>query len=713
MNKYKLTYLALISVLSAGFANLHAQESEVFELEDYEVVGKYLQTDQINALKTPTPIENIPQSVTILTSDLMELQDLTSISGIADYVPGVIAGQGEGHRDDILFRGQKSTADFFVDGVRDDVQYYRPLYNVEQVEVLKGANALFFGRGGTGGLINRVSKKALIGEDFTEYALSFDDLGERSIQLDSNMAIAPNMALRLNYYTEDLENHRDFYYGNNSGINPTLTYEVSDKTTVTASYENLDHERFIDRGITTDANKDPIESLVGTTFADKDFNKSTLDADILKLTVDHRLDDKTKLRINYTDNDFSKLYQNWYASGSSQATPYVAAEIGDNPDTLIVEDDYEINPASGVQDGEVAMSAYKDTTQRKSTILSADLIGEKEINGLNHKYVIGIETIDTTNNNDRIRPPAGKGSVSVAIDNLDSLTDNNAMSASNAGSDLSKASLDVTSIYFSDEIALSDELDLIIGGRLDDFELSAKVYTPADGSLSTDLSRKDEEFSPRLGLVYKPESDLTLYASYSESFIPASGEQYATLNKDADKTASSVYENMEVGAKFDLDNGISITAALYELTAVEPTYKADQEDEITETTYKGFELQAVGNVTDKWFMTAGASFASDADTLTEVPSRTFSIWNLYKFDDKLSLGLGIVDKGETIGKGSTYLPAYTRIDAAAYYKIDDNMRLQLNVENVTDELYYPHSYGTHQVSVGAPMHATIKIVGRF
>ena len=423
MNKYKLTYLALITVLSAGFANLHAQESEVFELEDYEVVGKYLQTDQINALKTPTPIEDIPQSVTILTSDLIELQDLTSISGIADYVPGIIAGQGEGHRDDILFRGQKSTADFFVDGVRDDVQYYRPLYNVEQVEVLKGANALFFGRGGTGGLINRVSKKALIGEDFTEYTLSFDDLGERSIQLDSNMAIAPNMALRLNYYTEDLENHRDFYYGDNSGINPTLTYEVSDKTTVTASYENLDHERFIDRGITTDANKDPIESLVGTTFADKDFNKSTLDADILKLTVDHRLDDKTKLRINYTDNDFSKLYQNWYASGSSQASPAV---YGDDPSTVSVTETNFL--VSGIPDGSVKMSGYQDTTQRNSKILSADLIGEKEFNGLTHKYVIGIETIDTTNNNDRNRP---SGSKTVAISALDSLTEDYPMGPSN------------------------------------------------------------------------------------------------------------------------------------------------------------------------------------------------------------------------------------------------------------------------------------------
>ena len=256
---------------------------------------------------------------------------------------------------------------------------------------------------------------------------------------------------------------------------------------------------------------------------------------------------------------------------------------------------------------------------------------------------------------------------------------------------------------------------MIIGGRLDDFELTAAQYTPGTETLLEDPvpSRKDEEFSPRIGLVYKPESDLTLYASYSESFIPQSGEQYATLSGNKDKLVSDIYENVEIGAKFDLDNGISVTAALYELTANEAVYVSDTEHTRDEIEYKGFELQAVGNVTDKWFMTAGASFASNADTLTEVPSRTFSIWNLYKFDNKLSLGLGIVDKGETIGKGSTNLPAYTRIDAAAYYKIDDNMRLQLNVENVTDELYYPHSYGTHQVSVGAPMHATIKIVGRF
>ena len=127
------------------------------------VVGQYLYTDQVNALKSPTPIIDVPQSLSIITADQILQQGFDSISDIIAYTPGVNASQGEGHRDAVVFRGVRSTADFFIDGVRDDVQYYRPLYNLEQVEVLRGANALLFGRGGTGGLINRVTKKADLG----------------------------------------------------------------------------------------------------------------------------------------------------------------------------------------------------------------------------------------------------------------------------------------------------------------------------------------------------------------------------------------------------------------------------------------------------------------------------------------------------------------------------------------------------------------------
>ena len=167
------------------------------------------------------------------------------------------------------------------------------------------------------------------------------------------------------------------------------------------------------------------------------------------------------------------------------------------------------------------------------------------------------------------------------------------MLASNPKSDKSRASLKVKSIYFSDEIAITDNLDLIIGGRLDDFDLTAEQFTPGTENLIENPapSRKDEEFSSRLGLVYKPKSDLTLYASYSETFIPQSGEQYATLSGDKDKLVSDIYENAELGIRFDLNNGISLTASYYELTANKAKYISDTEHTRAKHEYSGLEIK--------------------------------------------------------------------------------------------------------------------------
>ena len=133
------------------------------------VLGKHLSQDEANSIKAPTPIIDVPQSLSIFTEEQIKERGITDIRGIVDYTPGVNTSQGEGHRDAVVFRGNRSTADFYLDGNRDDVQYFRSLYNLEQVEILRGPNALLFGRGGTGGVINRVTKKAQVGEQFTGF----------------------------------------------------------------------------------------------------------------------------------------------------------------------------------------------------------------------------------------------------------------------------------------------------------------------------------------------------------------------------------------------------------------------------------------------------------------------------------------------------------------------------------------------------------------
>ena len=151
-----------------------AQATGEETLTEIIVQGRYLYSDQVNALRSPTPIIDVPQSLSIITADQIQLQGFNSVGDIINYIPGVSTSQGEGHRDSVVFRGVRSTADFYIDGARDDVQYYRPLYNLEQVEILRGPNALLFGRGGTGGILNRVTKKGVLGESFNSFQASSD-----------------------------------------------------------------------------------------------------------------------------------------------------------------------------------------------------------------------------------------------------------------------------------------------------------------------------------------------------------------------------------------------------------------------------------------------------------------------------------------------------------------------------------------------------------
>ena len=335
------------------------------EVEEIVVKGKVLYSDQVNALKTPVAIVDVPQAVSIVTDEDIRKQGIREIGDIVRYTPGVNTSQGEGHRDSVVFRGVRSTADFFQDGARDDVQYYRSLYNVEQVEVLRGPNALLFGRGGTGGIINRVTKKATLGENFGSFDLGADDFGSTDLAIDYNVQSGENSAFRLNAHVDALENHRDFYDGDRTGFNPTLRVELSENTTLDLSYEYADHERMIDRGIPT-ANGKPVEALKNILFGTSDINIQTLEADIFKGSLTTDLSDTSKAVFSITSSEFEKLYQNLYASG------------------------YDLDT------NVVTLDGYRDPTERENLIISANLINEIKIGSATHTLLIGAETVSYT-----------------------------------------------------------------------------------------------------------------------------------------------------------------------------------------------------------------------------------------------------------------------------------------------------------------------------
>lgn len=710
---------ASIVLVASPAVSAETPDDEVLLQDEIVVVGQYLYTDQVNALKTPTPIIDVPQSLSIITADQILQQGFDSISDLISYTPGVNASQGEGHRDAVVFRGVRSTADFFIDGVRDDVQYYRPLYNLEQVEVLRGANALLFGRGGTGGLINRVTKKADLNEQFTGYQASVDSFGAFGAQIDSNFVVSDNAAIRINAMYESLENHRDFYDGDRFGLNPTAKIALSPDTTLDLSYEYINHERFIDRGIPTGANGEPVEAFEDIVFGDADLNTTELEAHLLRGVLQHQFNDTLKGRVSVSYSDYDKLYQNFYASCFADDCP-------DPTDPL-----------------RVGIDGYVDTTQRQSFTLTGDLIGEFETGSIGHTFVTGLEYIDTSNDNDRFnafwsdsqddvefflveRPLNFRGGVGV---NFDGVTTTNDFTADL--NDRSQAEVEVFSAYVNDQIEVNPYLDIVVGLRFDSFDFSVDVVDPVlfdTGVVSIDpRSSTDDRVSPRAGVIFKPQENVSLYASYSESFLPRSGEQFATIS-GGDPFDPDVFETAEIGVKWDFVPGMSFTAAHFQNEQT----RADRDDttgenfEVRGLEIDGFEMQLQGNVTEQLFVTAGYSYLdgetdNGAEIPRELPENTFSIWGAYQVTDKLGFGLGATYQDESfitdfdIGDTDPHptLPSYTRIDAAAYYDISEDLRIQLNVENLTDELYFPTSHSTHQATVGAPLNAKITLSGRF
>ncbi|MEM6914240.1 MAG: TonB-dependent siderophore receptor, partial [Pseudomonadota bacterium] len=691
MHSYFFGATALSLTLAVPLASAQSTEGDAKDV--IVVPGKYLYTDQVNALRTPTPIIDVPASVSVITADEIVQRGFTSIGEIIDYTPGVNTSQGEGHRDAVVFRGVRSTADFFIDGVRDDVQYFRPLYNIEQVEILRGPNALFFGRGGTGGVLNRVTKKAEIGQEFTGYQASVDTFGGYALQIDTNIDAGDTSAFRINAMYESLDNHRDFFDGERIGINPTAKFQVTPSTTIDVSYEYVDHQRFIDRGIPTGTNGEPVEDFEDIVFGDPELNETELTAHLLRAMLQHQFNDSLKGRVSAFYGDYGKLYQNFYASSYDQTnTPTV-----------------------------VGLDGYVDTTDRQNLILSADLVGEVKTGQIGHTIVTGFEYIDTSNDNDRFNPIwsdsqddvefftiahplAIRGGSGVAANGnattVDLSTDLN---------DFTEAEVEVYSFYIQDEIEISDQLDLIVGVRYDSFEIDVdNIASPASSGESD-----DSNWAPRFGIVYKPMENISFYASYSESFLPRSGEQFANINSDNALDANT-YSNLEAGLKWDIVPGLSFTAAGFEIEEESPqTSDADPETlDVIESEITGFELQLQGQLQDWWYVSAGYSYlegdqvnadGSDGLRRRELPENMFSLWNAFQVTPEFGFGIGVTYQDEsfiTNGPNSNgvrpVLPSYARVDAAAYYDISDTLRVQVNIENLTDTLYFPNSHSTHQ-----------------
>lgn len=694
-----LAAAASVAALSAGLAQAQTDTQE----EDRIVVtGRYLSLDQINSVKTPTPLIDVPQSLSIVSAEQLADQAMGGLDDVLRYTPGLAISQGEGHRDAIVIRGNQTTADFFLNGVRDDVQYYRPLYNLEQIEILRGANALLFGRGGGGGVINRVTKSPEFGEAFAEVTTGVDTFGAFQVSGDGNVAVTDTTAARVNLLYEEFANHRDVFEGERYAINPTLSFDLSPDTNLELFYEHVNDDRVVDRGVPSVSVANgpdvPLEGFDETFFGSADGNYTTLQADIFSARLDHTFSDSLRGNLTAQYAVYDKYYQNIYAAGF----------------------DASVTPNRLTLDG------YADSTERENFIVQGNLIGEFQTGALTHTVLVGLEYGDQSTDNSRIDNRfAASNDDQIVIDFSDPVQ----VPAFDFNTPLRDRSSDVqfTSIYVQDQIDVTDQLKLVLGARLDRFDVSVLDREAISATDDGRRARVDEEVSPRLGLIYKPVGNVSIYASYAESFLPSAGDQFLTLTRTTEDVQPQRFENSEVGLKWDLNDALSLTTAVFRVerglfTSVDPNNMA-QIITIPGSVTDGMEVQLVGQLTDRWTVNAGYSYldstidggAFDGNRTLQTPEHMASLWNRFDVTSRLDLALGVTYQDSYFVRedNAVEVPGYTRVDAAAYYELSDQTRLQLNVENLFDTDYFPDAHSNDNISTGAGTNARLTVRHRF
>ena len=661
--------------------------------EAVSVTGRRDQVSAIStATKTLTPLHDVPQSVTIVSRDLMRDQMMTSVGDVMRYVPGVSVHQGENNRDQIIVRGNNSSADFFVDGVRDDVQYYRDLYNLERIEALKGPNAMIFGRGGAGGVVNRVSRQARF-DASREVSLQGGTFGNRRVTFGINELATTAVALRLDGMYENSDSFRHFAGLERYGVTPTATLAAGANTRITLRYEYLKDTRTADRGITSFQGR-PADVDAGTFYGNPDQSHVSAQVHLASGTIEHRAG-ALIIRNHTLLGDYDRFYQN-FVPGAVTADKSL-----------------------------VALSAYNNATDRANVFNQTDLTMTVATGRIRHTLLAGSEFGRQVTNNFRntgyfndnatsLLAAYANPTIAVPVTFRQSATDAN-----------NHVTTKVAALYGQDQLEVSRHVQLVTGVRVDRFDLT--YHNNRNGDV---LSRPDTLVSPRAGLVYKPVSPLALYTSYSVSYLPSSGDQFSSLTTITEQVKPEQFRNYEVGAKWDPSAALAITTAVYRLDRTN-TRSTDPNDptRIVQTGSQrtnGYEFGVNGHVTPLWSIAGGYAYqdayvrratiaAAAGVQVGQVPHHMLSLWNSYQIRPRVSAGVGVLQRSDMFATidNAVVLPRYARIDAAGFFRLTGQVRLQVNAENLFNRRYFINADSNTNISPGSPRAVRVGLTATF
>ena len=682
------------TALPAGVTVLPSLVVSASRGRDYSVA------ESVTATKTNTLLRDVPQSITVVTQDLIKDQNMLSMGDVVRYTPGVGMAQGEGNADAPIFRGNQSTGDFYADGIRDDVEYIRDLYNSERVEVLKGPNGMIFGRGGSGGVINRVAKQA--GWDpVRSFSFQAGSFGTKRVLMDVGQGINEMAAFRLNGMYENSGSYRDGVTIKRHGINPTLTLKPTDRTNIIMGGEYFRDDRTADRGIPSFMGR-PVHTDVSTFFGDPRRSPTGTTVQSLYSLIEHGFENGVKFRNRTRYAVYDKFYQNIFPGEVS-------------PDGTMVD-----------------LGAYNSSTKRSNVFNQSDLMYTLNTGPLEHRLLGGIEVGQQITNNLRktgyfnndvfngtahpFDPEDDTVFSSVSVPVINPRTADPVTFRLDPSGVSNRIVANILGLYFQDQLKWS-KLQAVLGVRYDNFELSA--HNNQNGE---ELKKTNGLISPRAGLIYKPIEPVSIYWNYSLAYVPRAGNQLAGLEITNQALTPERFINLEVGAKWDIRPNLSVTAAAYRLdrtnVAVPDPLNPVRLILVSGQRSEGIELGVSGRITSAWGVMGGYAYQDSRITrseaqegaiagaiLPQVPRHTFSLWNRYDITPWLGFALGVVTRSNMFAsvENNVVLPGYTRLDAAMYARLDRRLRFQVNVENMLNRHYFLSASNNNNITPGSPV----------
>lgn len=643
-----------------------------------------------SATKGLMQLKDVPQIVNVVPKQILREQTVTSMQGALQNVAGLSFSVGDGQRDQVMIRGFSAITDNYVDGIRDDALYFRDMSNVERVEVLKGPASVLYGRGSAGGLVNKINKKPM-DESLREVSLIGGTTGQRRAEVDVNEKVAENVKVRLTGAVEDSDGYRDQAFLKRQAVAPSVQWDISDKTKLLLQADYLHDDRLADQGFPTDPiTGKPVKTNPKTFYGALNGKEvGDVDTEISSQTIslDHEFNDQLKYHgaVRHYNYSLDRQYS------------------------------VDTHPADK---SKITLTQNKRLRNEDGVYLQQELSALFNTGFLKHNTLIGAEY--SKQHKDELVWSKARQITNIFNPQLENWAP---LDTSVAAGTNNSNTFENYGIYLQDLMTVTDQLKVLVGLRYDN--LSQDRNNKVKPQI---LNRTDNTYSPRIGLVYQPVNNLSLYTSYNRSFQPLA-DSFVLYTNSADLSPTKT-ENVEVGAKWDVNDQLNVTLALFEMsqTNIQNQDPANPNQALLagEQKTKGVELSLIGQLTDQLSVLAGYSYMDGTIEKSAIgltgnhsaltPNNTANLWLKYQINDHWYAAVG--GRGESsrfsAPDNKNVLPGYAVVNAALGYQ-SERYDVNLNLNNLFDRDYFVsgHSGANDSNMMGDPLNAQVALRYRF